>query len=294
MTGPGRHRIRLPCGEISYLEFPASPAGGGTTVLLLHGGGVDSAALSWGDVGPRLAAAGHRVITPDHPGYGASPLPDWPVIQQRLLAYVAQFIDALGLDRDGPARYVIGGLSLGGGLALGHVLARPDRVAGVILLDSYGLMPRLPGGRQLPSWLLQRSGVLNALSRWMATNQVALDWSMRSLIRDPARRTPELMAEIAAAARRPGIGAFEQFQRDEICFNRLRTDYTPRLASISCPTLIIHGDRDTAVPVSRSRASAALIPQATLTIVAGAGHWVQRDAPDAVIDAMVAFLAGLS
>ena len=54
-------------------------------MVLLHGGGVDSAALSWGDIGTRLAAAGYRVIAPDHPGHGRSRLPSWPVTQQRLV-----------------------------------------------------------------------------------------------------------------------------------------------------------------------------------------------------------------
>ncbi|HTM83400.1 MAG TPA: alpha/beta hydrolase [Mycobacterium sp.] len=290
MTG-GRDTVRstvvLAGGQISYLDFrPPDPR---QTVLLLHGGGVDSAELSWGEVAPRLAAAGHRVIAPDHPGHGRSPLPNWPVTQQRLLDYVAQFIDVLNLDR-----YVIGGLSLGGGLAIGHVLAAPERVTAVMLLDSYGLMPRLAGVRQPLSWVMQRSGVLDAATGWMATNRAALAWSMKSLIRDPARRTPELVAEILAAARQPGFTAFEQWQRDQILWNRLHTDYTPRLASIRCPTLIIHGEQDTGVPVARARAAAALIPDARLKVVAGAGHWVQRDAPDVVVGAMTDFLDRVS
>ncbi|WP_235653739.1 alpha/beta fold hydrolase [Mycolicibacter icosiumassiliensis] len=93
--------------------------------MLLHGGGTDSAELSWGEVGPRLAAGGFRVIAPDHPGCGKSPLPPWRVTQQRLVAYVGEFIDALALDH-----YAIGGLSLGGALSIGHVLDRTDRVHG--------------------------------------------------------------------------------------------------------------------------------------------------------------------
>lgn len=275
---------RATVGTISYLDYrPDNPT---ATVVLLHGGGVDSAALSWGEVGPRLAAAGYRVIAPDHPGHGQSRLPTWPVTQQRLIDYVGEFVDALGLDR-----YAIGGLSMGGGLAIGHVLRRPQRVSVVMLLGSYGLMPRLAGGRQALSWAMQRSGVLDAVTHWMATNRSALTWSIKSLIRDPARRTPELVADIIAAAQQPGFTAFEQWQHDEILWNRLRTDYTPQLASFPRPTLIIHGAHDTGVPVARARAVAALMPDAELRIIAGAGHWVQRDRPDDVIAAMIDFLA---
>ncbi|TXI52135.1 alpha/beta fold hydrolase [Mycolicibacter arupensis] len=281
-----RSTLNLPCGRVSYLDF--HPADATRTVVLLHGGGTDSAELSWGDVGPRLATCGFRVIAPDHPGCGESPLPSWRVTQQRLVAYVGELVDALGLDH-----YVIGGLSLGGGLSIGHVLERPERVAAALLLDSYGLMPRLAGGRHTLAWAMQRTGLLDSATRWMATNPTMLAWSLTSLIRDPARRTPELISEVLAAAHNPGFTAFEQWQRDELLWNRLKTDYTPRLADFPRPALIIHGDRDVGVPLSRARAAAARMPDAELKVVAGAGHWVQRDQPDAVIAAVVDFLRRL-
>ena len=279
-----RSTVTLPSGLISYLDYrPDHPAT--TTVVLLHGGGVDNAALSWGDVGPRLAAAGYRVIAPDHPGHGRSPLPAWRVTQQRLVDYVGEFVDAVD-----PGRYAIGGLSLGGGLTIGHVLDRPEPVSAALLLDSYGLMSRLSGLRQPLGWAAQRSGVLDAVTGWAATNRSVLTWNLRSLIRDKSRRTPELVAEILAAAKPCGFAAFAQWQRDEVLWNRLRTNYLPRLATFPRPVLIVHGDRDAGVPVARARAAADLIPDAELKIVPGAGHWVQRDRPDLVTAAMIDFL----
>ena len=158
---------------------------------------------------------------------------------------------------------------------------------------SVAAMPRLAGGRHLLAWAMQRTGALDLATRWMATNRAALTWSLKSLIRDPAQRNPELIAEIISAARHPGFAAFEQWQHDEMLWNRLKTDYTAQLASLPCPTLIIHGDRDAGVPIARARAAAALIPHAELKVVAGAGHWVQRDQPDVVIAAMLDFLRRL-
>lgn len=281
-----RSILDLPCGRVSYLDF--HPADALRTVVLLHGGGTDSAELSWGEVGPRLATCGFRVIAPDHPGCGESPLPSWTVTQQRLVAYVGEFVDALGLKS-----YAIGGLSLGGGLSMGHVLARPERVVAALLLDSYGLMPRLAGGRQILAWAMQRIGLLDSATRAMATNRTMLSWSLTSLIRDPARRTPELIAAVLDAAHNPGFAAFDQWQRDELLWNRLKTDYTPQLPTFPRPALIVHGDRDAGVPLARARAAAALIPHAELKVVAGAGHWVQRDQPDVVIAAVVDFLRRL-
>ena len=68
-----RKVVRLPWGEVSYLEWSPDGAARAPTLLLLHGGGLDSAELSWADVGPAVAQVGYRVLAPDHPGYGESP-----------------------------------------------------------------------------------------------------------------------------------------------------------------------------------------------------------------------------
>lgn len=264
-------------------------------VVLLHGGGVDNAVLSWAGLAPRLAAAGYRVLAPDHPGYGLSPPAPWPASQQRLVDYVGEFVAA---TTAGP--HVIGGLSLGGGMAVGHALARPEAVRGVMLLGSYGLMPRLSDGlwslpRQVLTWALLRGGLLGAMTRGLAASRAGMAWSMSSLVRDPAQRTTELMGQVMTAARSGcGFEAFAQWQREQIRWNRLATDYRSRLADVRPPTLIVHGDRDSGVPVARARAAAALIPDAELKVVAGAGHWVQRDQPDTVVAAILGFLDRVS
>lgn len=290
-----RSAVRLGWGEVSYLEWPAAGQRSGSTVVLLHGGGVDSAALSWSGLGPRLAAAGHRVLAPDHPGYGFSPPAPWTSTQDRLVDYVGEFVDALELDG-----YALGGLSLGGGMTIGHVLARPERVTGALLLGSYGIMPRLSDGRwslarQILTWAMVRTGSLTPLTRWLATRPTTMAWSMVQLIRDERQRTPELLAEVLDAARAGhGFAEFGQWQRDQVLWNRLRTDYTPALVAFPVPALIVHGDLDPGVPVAHARTAARLIPEARLEIVPGAGHWVQRDRPDQVLAAMTDFLSGLA
>lgn len=274
-------------GTVSYLEWMPDSADLHHTVLLLHGGGIDNAELSWGEVGPVLAAAGHRVVAPDHPGYGRSLPAPWPHTQQRLVGYVGEFADALGLDR-----YSVGGLSMGGGMAIGHVLAAPGRIRRAMLLASYGLMCRIGGPlRQLVSWAAVRSGLSVAANGWLAGHPVALARTMNPLIRDPARRTPSLIAAVTAAARRPGaFDPFAQFQHDEVGITRLRTDYTDRLSEFAVPVLIVQGDRDPGVPLARARAAAELLPDARLLVLPGAGHGVQRDRPAEVHAALIELL----
>lgn len=289
-----RATVDLSTGPLSYLSWAPQGREAAPTVVLLHGGGVDSASLSWGGIGPRLAHAGYRVIAPDHPGYGHSPSPPLPVTQERLVSYISELTDALSLQS-----YVVGGLSLGGGMTIGHLLDCPHRVTGAMLLGSYGIMHRLSDGplslpRQVMTWAMLRTGVLGATTRWVGTHRAAMAMGMRQLIRNRAQLTDELMDEVMAATGRPdSFAAFEQWQRDQVRWNRLRTDYSPRLGSIGVPVLVVHGGRDTGVPVAHARAAARSIPGARLTIVPEAGHWVQRDNPEVVLAAMVDFLHGL-
>ncbi len=279
---------------VSVVDW-ATDGAGGPTVLLLHGGGADSAELSWGEVGPALANAGFRVLAPDHPGFGRSPRADWPLTQHGLVRYVGELVDALDLDD-----YVIGGLSLGGGLSIGHLLDRPGRARGAMLLGCFGIMPRLadgPFGRasHAATFLLLRSGLLGAMTRSYSRNPAAMERGLRSIVRDPAARTPDLVrAVIAEAATSDGLEVFGEWQHEQVRWSRLRTDYAERLHEIEAPTLLIHGDRDDGVPIARARAASRLLPHAELLEVPDAGHWVQRDRPDLVIPAMLGFLRGVA
>lgn len=279
--------IDLPHAPVSALEWRPT-AETGLPVLLLHGGGADSAELSWDEVGPALAQAGHRVVAPDLPGFGHSPRAGWPLTQELLVRHVGELVDALDLTD-----YAIAGLSLGGGMTVGHLLDQPGRARTAVLLGCYGLMPRLADGfrgriTHLTSFLLLRSGLLAAMTRSYARNRSALERGLRDLVRNPEARTPELVdAVLAEAAGGTSLETFGQWQRDQVLWNRLRTVYTDQLAGIRTPTLLVHGDRDTGVPLARIETAAALLPSGSLRPIPGAGHWVQRDRPDLVIPAML-------
>lgn len=289
-----RKTIDLTGADVSYLEWmPVGPAR--QNVVLLHGGGADNAELSWGGTGGALAEMGHRVLAPDHPGFGRSLPADWPLTQANLVRYVGELVESLGLDE-----YVLGGLSLGGGLTLGHLLEHPGRARGALLLGSFGIMPRLSDGRwgrlnHLATWLALRTGMLAALTRSYARSASAMEQGLRQIVRNADARTPELVdAVVEEAASGHGMRVFGQWQRDQVHWARLRTDYTALLPTIPTRTLLVHGTHDRGVPIARARRAALLLPRATLVTVEDAGHWVQRDRPDIVIPAVQGFLEELS
>jgi pimeloyl-ACP methyl ester carboxylesterase len=98
---------------------------------------------------------------------------------------------------------------------------------------------------------------------------------------------------MSAPTRGNGSAEFESWQRDQVRWNRLATDYAPQLTSFRPPALIVHGSQDPGVPVAHAVAAASLLPDAELVVVTGARHWVQRDQPDVVVDAMLGFLGRL-
>lgn len=291
---PDRQVLELAWGEVSYLEWQPASEPVGPDVLLLHGGGLDSAWLSWGELGSQLADAGYRVIAPDHPGYGYSPPAPWTSTQLRLVTYVAELVDALNLRN-----YVIGGISLGGGLTIGHLLARPGVATGAILLGSYGLMDwQFEGLLTRPThhltWALLHTRVLDAVMRLFAKDRSKLELTVGNLVRDRSRMTPELLDVICSdAAAGTALRTFAQWQRAEFGWNRLKTNYTGQLHTITTPTLIVHGSHDIGVPVKHARLAAELLPNARLLVVENAAHWVQRDRPEEVIPAALEFLTEL-
>jgi pimeloyl-ACP methyl ester carboxylesterase len=257
----------------------------GDPVLLLHGGGVDSARLSWKLLIDPLAAA-HRVYAPDWPGHGESePLDDGAYTLQRLVDILGGAMTALGLQQASLA-----GISLGGGVALGFALQHPERVRRLVLADSYGLQRAAPGGAL--GWMLVKIDWLNQLSwRLMGGSRGLVRWTFRSFMHDAGAVTDDLVDEAMELLRRPDAGrAWRAFQRNEIMPRGLRTCYMDRLGELAMPVLIAHGQHDTLVPLACAREAHARIAHSQLRLLP-TGHWPMREQPEAFNRIVMEFLA---
>lgn len=106
--------------------LPDDSGDGRVPVLLIHGS--PGSGSNFRLLGPELAADGRRVIAPDLPGYGHSPMT--PSMSHETNAkYMALMLDDLGIERV----HVVG-WSSGGGVAMELAHQFPDRVASVTLL----------------------------------------------------------------------------------------------------------------------------------------------------------------
>ena len=257
----------------------------GSPVMLLHGGGVDSAHLSWGRViGP--LSDHHRVFAPDFPGYGQSDKPDIKYTMDFYITFLAHLLDKLHLER-----LSLIGLSMGGGIALGFALRYPERVEKLVLVAPYGILDKVAAHKW--GYLLVHIPYLDELSNWLlSSSRSIVRWTLLSaLIYSPQRLSPELLEEVYQEAHKPGAGkAFISFQRDEVFWNGLRSNYIDRLHEITAPTLLISGSNDVAVPLNQIQRAHELIKGSELSIMQECKHWAPGEKPEEFSRVVLEFL----
>lgn len=270
-------------------------AGAGPPVLLLHGGVVDSASLSWGGVVESLAAD-FEVYALDLPGYGESDWPDAPYTTEYHVRMVEGFVDELDL-----APLSVVGLSLGGGVALGLALdggldagldAGLDErtVDRLVLTSSYGLGRDLPNG--LLSYVVAQVPALNKLVlALLARSRRLTRASLDNVVYDADAVPDEVVAELYGMLQRSGVGtAFRRWRKREVTREGYRTCYVDRFGDIDPPTLLIHGAEDETFPVAWARRAAERIPDARLDVFEECAHWPPREHPERFAREVRAFL----
>jgi pimeloyl-ACP methyl ester carboxylesterase len=258
--------------------------GAGPPVVLLHGGGLDSAELSWRETIPALTES-HTVYAPDLPGYGRSAPPSTQPSVGGYVAVLGSFLDAVGVDRA-----ALVGISMGGAIALGFALDHPDRVGRIVAVDSYGLGGTVPGGAL--SVAFTRIPYLSGLTWALLRRSRRLTAATLGGIVARGNRTPALVDEVYEELQRPGgAEAWRAFQREEVGFDGLRTNYVERLPDLSMPALFVHGERDPLVPVAWSVRASTLAPDADVRVLRDCGHWPPRERPEAFNAVIQPFLS---
>lgn len=270
--------IDIAGNHIHYLTAGQS----GPVAVLLHGGGIDSARLSWELLISELAAT-HRVIAPDFPGFGESDKPDALYSVDYYVRFLADFLRAMKIEKASLA-----GISMGGSVALGFTLENPACVDKLALVDSYGLQREAPMHKL--SYLFVRLPGINALSWAMMRSRSAVRASLKSLLRRPGSLTEELVDQAMTEVLRPGAGrAWMAFQKSEMLWSGTRTSYMNRLREIHVPVLVVHGTKDNLAPQEASQEAHVRIRGSRLHWVDGAGHWPQRDHPKEFNRALIRF-----
>jgi 3-oxoadipate enol-lactonase len=236
-----------------------------TDVLLLHAGIADS--RRWKPQAEALAAAGHRVVAPDLPGYGEARLEPGEV------DYVAFAAAALA----GPAAVV--GCSFGGRVALELAVARPELVQRLVLvgagLGAWEWSDLARSGFAEEEQAFERGDLAAAAAAqarlWLADDAAA---DVRALTEEMTLLSYELQmpVEDEVSVRWPEPGARE------------------RLHEIAVPTLVVVGSEDVPDMIEIADLLTAQIPAARRETIEGAGHLPSLERPEALSRLLLEFV----
>lgn len=256
----------------------------GPPVVLLHGGGLDAALISWRHAIPALAKE-YRVYTFDWPKQGESTGWDRLMDTKALVAVLGEVLDLLALDK---VSFV--GLSMGSAAAIGFALMWPKRVSAMVLGNPGGLQKKIP--YHTLAWLMLK--IPGAKKAGMPKSKANLKKQLESrLFRRPVPDIDQVVEDVWQERQRR-TSALSDFQVAELGAFGVKVNFMPRLGEISQPTLIIHGQEDELVPVEVSREAASRLKNGEIHEIENAGHWPNREAPDEFNEVMLAFLNRVS
>lgn len=273
--GSAERFVGVDGGRVRVLESTGVAAAGRVPLVLVHGGGSDSAAISWFDV---YGAFGddRRVVGLDLPGFGGTEGIEPVGGAAELAEFVVRVAGRLGIDRA-----VVVGVSMGGDVALNVALRHPALVEALVLIAPGGLVRVIRNGFvQLAAWLAAQlpDRLLVPLAR-LANTQVQA--ALEAMVHDPRRLPPEVVAEFYREARRPGAGmGYARYNQASLGPRSMRNNLLPVVGRITAPTLFFHGEDDPLVDPRGSVEASRRMPAARLVLVPECGHWAQLEVPD--------------
>ncbi len=179
---------------------------------------------------------------------------------------------------EAPARFALGGLSMGGIVAMEVLRQAPARITGLALLDTNPLAETdAVKARRGPQIEAARAGRMEAVLREEMKPNYLTDGPNRQAILDLCM----------AMARDLGP---EAFVRQSIAL-RERPDQSGTLARFDGPALILCGRSDVLCPVERHELMHRLMPGAMLCVIEDAGHMPTLERPDETTAALRRWLA---
>ncbi|HYL54765.1 MAG TPA: alpha/beta fold hydrolase [Gemmatimonadales bacterium] len=175
----------------------------------------------------------------------------------RMDVLVADLADVIGSIAGGAQPALVVGESFGGTVALSLALARPDRVAGLVVINSF---PRF-----LPQLRLHLAMLALRMLPWVTMPLVRRLTAFRMHSRYTHRTELRRFMELTTATTRAGYLARLQILT--------QYDVRDRLGDIQAPTLFLASERDHLVPsVEQARQMAARVPGAVVRVLPGHGH----------------------
>lgn len=259
----------MPQTEINGWNIFFSDTGEGPPIVLVHGFLMDRTMF---DPQVKALRSNYRIVTPDLRGHGESEKRAETHTQWDMMEDHIALCDALGIDRA-----IFGGVSQGGFQSLRAALKYPDRVAGLILIDTQA-------GPEDET----KAPMYEAMSEFVAKegwNDEILQTSTISMFGESA--SDDLKRHwVEKWKAQPTFAAVEQMR------SVTRRDVlTDRIRQIDAPAVVIHGEGDVAIEVEKAQALAdGLKNLVEFVVIPGAGHSSTVEKPEAVTEVIQRFL----
>jgi len=270
------HRVEVDGVPVNYVDIGE---GDEDPVVMIHG--LSGQWQNWLENIPRLAQE-RRVLAPDLPGFGLTPMPPEEISVSGYGRCIEGFCRALDLGE-----VALVGNSLGGFTAAETAIQFPERVSRLVLLSPAGITSA--NVAKAPTHVVGRiAGALTAVTaarhRTMARRPLARHLALGLVVRYP----PKIAADVAWEAMMKGAGkpGFQQALMASV-----RYDYRDRLGDIRVPTLIIWGENDSIISVDDAHEYERLIPDSRKIVMEDTGHVPMIERPQAVNDVLVEFLS---
>lgn len=263
-------------GSVS-LGDPADLPGDDVPVLFIHGQpGLGS------DFDPVKERLGKRyaVLSPDRPGYGSSLSPAVSMHENvEMLAAIAEEKIA--------RRAIVVGHSFGGGIAVLMAARRPDLVAGLVLASSVAYSGELGN--------MDRLLAVRVLGDVLVAGGLGAAGTIIPFLRAPGRLAPGRLGKWVSvtlpdgtftkvAVRRPGVWRSVVAEQRTL-MTEIRSVETA-LSQVRVPTEVVAGTWDIIVSPEVATRIASSIQGAELVLVPGTGHFLTRDAPGVLAEAV--------
>jgi pimeloyl-ACP methyl ester carboxylesterase/DNA-binding winged helix-turn-helix (wHTH) protein len=207
----------------------------------------------------------HRLIRYDERGNGMSQRDVQDVSFDTWVRDLETVVDAAGLDR-----FPLLGISRGGAIAIAYAAKHPERITQLVLYGAFeagrthvGTPQELEARRALAS--LVRLG-------WGLDNPAFCKTFTCRFIPEATSAHERWLDELQRVSTSPENAARLMERDDDI-------DVRPLLSQVKAPTLVIHCDRDHAVPPERGRLLAAEIPGARYVSLPSANHLMLEEEP---------------
>jgi pimeloyl-ACP methyl ester carboxylesterase len=269
----GREKeLALPKVMVEGAAVTYEERGKGDPVILLHGW--NGSRKQW-TLNLKELATRYRAIAPDLPGYGESEENGaFPYTREGMASFLEAFRRALRLQ----AIHLLGH-SMGGCIAVHYAAANPDKVRKLVLVSTPTHSASLGLGGILPG----RELFLRATYRYR--NEAMLKWMFYRALYQPEYQDLDFVRSCVRASALTSRKALSESTRIARGMNLDR-----ELGSITCPTLIVFGDKDRVVNPREAERQRRLLQRPYKAMVTSCGHCPHYERPDLFNQLVLEFL----